>query len=146
MLKMIIETKDLGNVEISEKDIINFPHGLYGFRNCLKFVLLSDNKDNNTFMWLQNVDSREPRFVVIDPLKLIKNYYVSPDEVRPFINLRDDKDLRLLAITTVTAGAKEVYANLKCPIAINARDNIAAQVILDTDDYPIRYYILKREA
>ena len=142
---MIIATKDLGNVEISEKDIIDFPHGLYGFKDCRHFVLLSDNKENNPFMWLQNVDSREPRFVVIDPLRIFRNYSVPADVVRSFVGLDSEKDLRLLAITTVTKGAKEVYANLKCPIAINARDNIATQVVLDTDDYPIRYYILKRE-
>lgn len=142
---MIIGTKDLGNVEISENDIISFPRGLYGFKESRRFVLLSDGKDDNPFLWLQCVDSREPRFVVIDPLSVFKNYTVPADAVKSYIPLDSEDNLRLLAITTVTAGAKEIYVNLKCPIVINARGNIAAQVILDSEDYPLRYYILKKE-
>ena len=142
---MVINTKDFGNVEISEKDIICFPHGLYGFKDFHRFVLLSDNKEDNPFIWLQCVDSREPRFVVIDPLKVFKNYNIPTDAVKSFISLDDENNLRMLAITTVTEGTKEIYVNLKCPIAINAHDNIAVQVILDNEDYPLRYYILKKE-
>ena len=142
---MIISTKDLGNVEISEEDIITFPHGLYGFKEFHRFILLSDNNKNNPFIWLQSVDSREPRFVVIDPFRVFENYNVSVNSVQSCISLGKESDLRLLAITTVTAGTKEIYVNLKCPIVINARENIADQVILDNEDYPLRYYLLKRE-
>ena len=142
---MIISTKDLGNVEISREDIITFPHGLYGFKNFHRFVLLSDNKKNNPFIWLQCVDSREPRFVVIDPLRVFENYNVPGDCVQSHIPFDDESDLRILAITTVTVGTKEIYVNLKCPIVINARHNIAEQVILDNEEYPLRYYLLKRE-
>lgn len=142
---MVITTKDLGNVEISEEDIVDFPHGLYGFKDCRKFVVLTDNADNNPFMWLQNVDDKEPRFVVVDPIKLFSNYHVPLDAARGLIPITDENDMRFLAITTVTRGAREVYVNLKCPIVINARENVAAQVILDTEDYPIRYYLAKKE-
>lgn len=142
---MIIKTKDFGNVEICEEDIVKFPHGLYGFEDSKEFVVLSDNKEDNPFMWLQSVRNIEPRFVVIDPMKIFKNYYVPPEAARPLIPIDDERDLRFLAITTVISGAKEVYVNLKCPIVINARENIAAQVILDIDDYPFRYYLVKRE-
>lgn len=142
---MLITTKDLGTVEVDAKDVIEIPFGLYGFKDFHKFVLLSDNKENNPFMWLQSTENREPRFVVIDPLKIFENYKVPTSAAEPLVSIEDEKDLRLLAITTVTAGAKEIYVNLKCPIIINARENIAAQVILENEDYPLRYYLLKRE-
>jgi flagellar assembly factor FliW len=142
---MVVSTKDLGNVEISEENIIMFPHGLYGFKDFHRFVLLSGKKRDSLFLWLQCVDSREPRFVVIDPLKIIKNYNIPAGAVKSAVTPGDEKNLRILAITTVTSGAKEIYVNLKCPIVINACDNTATQVILDNDDYPLRYYILKRE-
>lgn len=142
---MVIDTKDLGSVEIGEKDIIKFPHGIFGFKDCRRFVLLSDKNKDNPFLWLQYVDSREPRFVVVDPLRVFKGYVVPASAARPLIDC-SESDMRLLAITTVTAGADKVYVNLKCPIVINARDNTAAQIILDSEDYPLRYYILKRGA
>ncbi|HEX2937972.1 MAG TPA: flagellar assembly protein FliW [Ruminiclostridium sp.] len=142
---MIITTKDLGNVEIAEQDIVKFPHGLYGFKNKKNFVVLSDNNDENPFMWLQSTDSREPRFVVIDPVKIFNNYYVPIESAKSLIPIENETDMRFLAITTVTKGAHEIYVNLKCPIVINARRNIAAQIILDSEDYPIRYYLVKKE-
>lgn len=138
---MIIDTKDFGKIEISEKDIIFFPRGLYGFENFHKFVLLDGNKKNSIFKWLQCVETSELRFVVIDPLKILRNYNIPFDVLKSSVCLEDKKNLRLLAVTTVTAGAKEIYVNLKCPIAVNTRNNTAAQVILDTEDYPLRYYI-----
>jgi Uncharacterized protein conserved in bacteria len=142
---MIVGTKDFGNVEVSEKDIIRFPHGLYGFKQFKRFALLSEEGKDSLFMWLQYVDSPEPRFVVTDPHRIAKNYRVSPEAAKAVIPLDNEKDLRLLAITTVTPGTREVYANLKCPVVINARKNVAAQIILEKEDYPMRYYIIKRE-
>lgn len=138
---MIINTKDLGKIEISEKDIIQFPKGLYGFKDFHRFALLRNNKSNSIFMWLQCVDSSEPRFVVIDPLKIFSNYNIPVDAVKSAVSLEDDESLRLLAVTTVTSEAKEIYVNMKCPIVINTRNNTAAQVILDNEEYPLRYYI-----
>lgn len=145
MSKLIIKTKGLGDVEVDSKDIITFPEGLYGFENAKKFVLLSGNNEGNSFMWLQFAGNCEPRFVVIDPFKVFSNYNIPEKEISPLIKLDKEENLRVLAITTVTKGAKSIYVNLKCPIVINARENIAAQIILDNEDYPIRYYMYKGE-
>lgn len=143
MNKLVIKTKGLGNVEVDSKDIIRFPEGLYGFENAKKFVLLSGNEEGNPFMWLQCADSCEPRFVVIDPFKIFNDYNIPANAISPLIKLDDNENLRVLAITTITKGAKDIYVNLKCPIVINARENIATQIILDNEDYPIRYYMYK---
>lgn len=142
---MVIQTKDLGDVIIEPKDIIQFPQGLYGFEKTRNFVLLSDNDEENPFMWLQCTDSREPRFVVIDPYRVFKDYHVSAISAPSIISLKGEESMRVLVIATVTSGAKEIFVNLKCPIVINAKDNTAAQIILDNDDYPIRYYLFKKE-
>lgn len=145
MNKLVVKTKGLGDVEVNAKDIIHFPQGLYGFEDAKNYVLLSGNEEGNPFMWLQCTDSREPRFVVVDPFKIFDNYNVPQNDIHQIIKLDDNKNLRVLAITTVTKGAKDIYVNLKCPIIINARENIAAQIILDNEDYPIRYYMYKGE-
>jgi flagellar assembly factor FliW len=144
---MIISTKDFGNVEISEEDVIYFPHGLYAFADYHRFVLLYDKNrnGNNPFMWLHCVEKDGPRFVVIDPLKFFSDYKVLNDEIATAVSLKNKDDLRLLCIATVTKDAKEVYVNLKCPITINARENIAVQAVLDNENYPIRYYLYKKE-
>lgn len=145
---MIISTKDFGNVDIAEEDVIYFPHGLFGYPENHRYVILFDkrNADTNPFMWLQSVDEDGPRFVVIDPLKFFSDYDILNDEIKEAISLKDKEDLRLLSIATVTLNAEQVYANLMCPVAINARDNIAIQAVLaDGEKYPIRYNLLKKE-
>lgn len=145
---MVISTKDFGNVDIAEEDILYFPHGLFGFSENHRYAILFDkrNEDANPFMWLQSIDEGGPRFVVIDPRKFFSDYDILNDEISLAISLKAKEDLRLLCIATVTENAKQVYANLKCPIVINAKDNIAAQIVLDDEEkYPIRYNLLKKE-
>lgn len=138
---MVVHTKEHGDLEVDEKELLQFPHGLYGFEDFKRFVLLEGGKQS-PFMWLQCADSREPRFVVTDPNRFVSGYRVPPAEAAPLVGLESEGSLRILAITTVTAGAKEVYVNLKCPIVVNLRDHVAAQVILD-EEYPLRFYLHK---
>ncbi len=138
---MIVHTKEHGDIEVDEKDVIRFPQGLYGFEGARNFVLLPGGADS-PFFWLQCADSPDPRFVVTDPHLIAEGYRVPAAEVAALISLQEESSLRLLAITTVTAGAREIYVNLKCPIVINGKDNIAAQAILE-ENYPLRFYLHK---
>lgn len=141
---MLIETKEMGFVQVNKKDIISFPKGVYGYEYAKNFVLLGDNSKDKIFMWLQCTDRINPRFAVIDPSVLFKDYSPTINEsLTGLIHLKDKNDLRFLVIATVTGNVKDLYFNLKCPIIINSRDNIAAQIILDDVTYPMRYYLVK---
>lgn len=143
---MVIQTKELGFVEIREEEIICFSHAIYGFEGATRFSLLHDeSKPNNPFMWLQCIDRREPCFAVIDPHAYFSDYHpVLSDEDMQAIQLTDEKFLRFLVIATVPKNVQDMSLNLKCPIAINSEKNIAMQVILDNAEYPMRYYMLRR--
>lgn len=138
---MVIETKELGFVEIDDSEIIRFPHAIYGFHHALRFALLKKKKDDaNPFMWLQCVDQKEPCFIVVDPHALFNDYCpeLPPEEIET-IELKNPEDLRLLLIATVHQSIRDMYVNLRCPIMINARKNIAMQVILENDKFPMKY-------
>ncbi|MDR3645346.1 MAG: flagellar assembly protein FliW [Clostridia bacterium] len=142
---MIIETKDLGFVEVEESNVIHFPHGIYGFEGAKRYALLSDHDSSNPFLWLQHADSREPCFVVTDAHRLFSDY--SPEvtpQMEETIGLKTPDALRILTIVTVPKDYRGLSLNLKCPILINAADNVAAQVILEDDTYPMRYYLFGR--
>jgi flagellar assembly factor FliW len=143
---MVIETKDLGFVEIDEREIITFSHAIYGFEGAARFVLLSDKtKRDNPFMWLQCVDMKEPCFAVIDPHAIFSDYMpVLTAEDREAIGLSSAEYLRYAVLATVPKNIHELYVNLKCPIVINSQRNIAMQVILENSDYPMRYYVFKK--
>lgn len=141
---MIIETKLLGYVEVEDGNIIRFPSGIYGFDGVSRFALLTNKNSDNPFIWLQCADKKEPCFVVADPKRLFADY--DPDitpAMLESVELDSADALRLLVIATIESGYKRIYFNLKCPIIINSVKNIAAQVILEDDKYPMRYLVSK---
>lgn len=144
---MIIETKELGFVEIAEEEIIRFPRAIYGFSQADRFALLKKKKDDaNPFMWLQCVDAKEPCFIVADPHALFNDYAPAiPPEELALVGLRDAGDLRLLLIATVPGNVREITVNLRCPVIINARGNLAAQVILENDGLPMKYLLFAKK-
>ena len=51
--KITIQTRDFGQQEILEEDIIYFPNGIFAFENCKRFVLFSPLGDEASPMWLR---------------------------------------------------------------------------------------------
>lgn len=143
---MLIKTKYLGLVEADESCFLTFPHGIYGFEDARRFALLRNRGDDNPFMWLQNVDSPEPCFIVAEPHRILPPY--APEITSGMalaIGLTSDDALRMLVIATVPGEFRNMTVNLKCPVLINSERNIAAQVILEDDRYPMRFCPLAGE-
>lgn len=143
---MVIATKESGHVEIDEKEIITFSRPIYGFEGAVRYVLLKDmTKEDNPFMWLQCVEKPEPCFAVVDPFALFQQYKpVVSDEDKATLGLADHSHLRYLVIASVPANLRDLSFNLKCPIVINARQNIAIQLIMERSDYSMRHYLFDR--
>ena len=77
---MIIQTKYLGEVEISEEQILHFPKGVLGFENHYDFVIL-DIFENHHFKILQSLKHPEIAFFIINPWDFFNDYEVDiPDE------------------------------------------------------------------
>lgn len=143
---MVIKTKELGFVEVAEKDIITFARPLYGFEDVTHFALLSDrSKPDNPFMWLQCADRPEPCFAVADPYVIFHDYAprLSAEDERT-LGLTSARFLRLVVIATVPREVRKLSVNLRCPIAINSEDNTAIQAILDNQDYPMKYCLFEK--
>ena len=140
---MKLTTRIFGEIEIEDSKIITFPKGIIGFPDMTQFALMHDrDKDSNTIRWLQSLD--EPTFAmpVMDPL------YVKPDfnpvveeEVIKDLLPMADEDMLVLVTVTVPQDLTKMTVNLKGPIIINSDNCKAAQVIIDDDDYPVKYPI-----
>ena len=140
---MRLTTRIFGEIEIDDSKIIRFPKGIIGFPDMTQFALMHDkDKDSNTIRWLQSLD--EPTFAmpVMDPL------YVKPDfnpvveeEVIKDLLPMEDEDMLVLVTVTVPQDLTKMTVNLKGPIIINSDSCVAAQVIIDDDEYPVKYPI-----
>lgn len=137
--KIIIQTRDFGEQEISKADIIDFPNGIFGFEDSKRFVVLSPLGDEASPMWLQSVDSIVPCFIVFKPLDFITDYAPEPalDDLA-LIKLEDKEDIEVLSIAVIPEDYKKTTLNIKSPIIVNKKDRIAVQTILD-EDYDIKF-------
>lgn len=138
MIKMKIMTRDFGEAEIDDKTIINIPDGIIGFESTKRYTLLSPLGEDTFPMWLQSVDGAEPCFVVYDPMQIYPDYrFEITDEEQERLKIGAYTPYRCLTVAIVPDDYKKTTINLRCPIVINTKDNIAAQVMLE--DYDFKY-------
>ena len=142
---MKIVTRDFGEVEIDESTIITIPNGIIGFEDTKRYTLLSPLGEDTFPMWLQAVDSAEPCFLVYDPWHIYPDYnFEIDDEMQSTLKVEDGDGLRLLAVAIVPDDYKKTTINLRCPIILNTKNNVAGQTILE--DYEFKYPVYSEEA
>lgn len=136
--KMKITTRDFGEVEIDESTIISIPGGILGFENYTRYTLLSPLGEDIFPMWLQSVDAPQPCFVVYDPMHIYPDYnFEITDEEQSQLKISENAPYRVLTVAIVPDDYKKTTINLRCPLVINTRENVAAQIILE--DYDFKY-------
>lgn len=135
---MKITTRDFGEVEIDDSTVIDIPGGILGFEQYTKYTLLSPLGENTFPMWLQSVEAVQPCFVVYDPMQIYSDYvFEITDEEQAQLKINEDVPYRVLTVAIVPDDYKKTTINLRCPLVINTRENIAAQIILE--DYDFKY-------
>jgi len=147
---MLIDTRDFGDIEVNDEELITFPAGLFAFEDLRKFALISPLGEDVYPKWLQSVEDLTPCFVVFDPEIIEENYVVKLESFEEKLLKLDggltDKnsnDLKFLAIATVPDDFKKTVVNMKAPIVINMANRLATQVILPSDcnyDFRFRLY------
>ena len=140
---MQIKTKVFGEITIDDDKIIDFPNGIVGFPDLIQFTLIHDEeKGKDSIHWLQSL--QEPAFAmpVMDPLLVCPEYNpeVDDDILKNIGELIPDETLILVTVT-VPKELQAMSVNLRAPIVINAAEKKATQVIVDGDEYPIKYPI-----
>ncbi|MGN0687527.1 MAG: flagellar assembly protein FliW [Oscillospiraceae bacterium] len=135
---MNIKTRDFGEIQIDESTIISFPTGIIGFEDTKRYTLLSPLGEDKFPMWLQSVEAPEPCFVVYDPMEIYPDYkFEISDEEQSELGLDENAPYRCLTAAIVPDDYRKTTVNLRCPIVINLRDNVAAQIIL-TEHYDFK--------
>ena len=141
---MVAETKFFGTVDIEDDKIIEFPMGIIGFENFKKFALIYDmeKEERSPISWLQSMDEPLLALPVVSPLDILGEYNpIIEDELTKIIGDPADADLLILVSMTIPSDITKVTANLKAPFIINAKDGKAMQVIVENQDYDIRFNV-----
>lgn len=140
---MLIKTKVFGEIEVREETIIEFPSGIIGFPEMKKFLLIHEEEEEKKgIRWLQSIE--EPGFAmpVMDPLAILEEYNPEiEEELLKEIGEVTQENILALVTLSVPSDLTKMSINLQGPIIINAEERKACQIILDTDKYPVKYYI-----
>ncbi|MCI8441149.1 MAG: flagellar assembly protein FliW [Provencibacterium sp.] len=133
---MKIRTRDFGEMEIHESEIVNFRQPLFGFEGSSRYVFLHDDEISEQFVWLQSVDEEEVRFIMVDPATVSDSY--QPKLSQETMQMLGDEEYMCWLIVVIPDDFRKATVNLKSPVVVNPSRMVAAQVILE-EDFPIRF-------
>lgn len=142
---MQVKTRDFGEINISENEIIEFPEGVVAFEDEHRFVLISPCGENKYPMWLQSVDNENLCFILFNPFEFFENYSITVDNSElEKINIGEDTPVSYFVIAVVPERYVDTTVNMKSPIIINSDNNKGIQVIA-AENYPLRFPAFKKE-
>lgn len=141
---MKVNTKIFGEVDIDDSKIIEFSKGIIGFPELTKFALIHDEEKGVGvgIRWLQSM--QEPAFAmpVMDPLLVCGDYNPQvEDELLKDLGDLNGENLLVLVTVTVPSDLTKMSVNLRGPIVINSQTRKACQVIVDGEDYAVKFPI-----
>lgn len=141
---MILQTKYFGELNIEEEDIYSFERGIPGFEGVRKYILIDNEEPDSPFKWLQGVDEPKPAFVIVDPFVVRKDYEINlNDEILEELDIKKAEDVSVFCIVVVPEDVSKMTVNLQAPLVLNNACHMGRQLILDTDRYGVRHYILE---
>lgn len=141
---MLVKTKYFGEINLSEDKIITMERGMFGFEEYKKYTILYDSEKEGrpNVSWLQSVEEPGLAFPVINPLVVKEDYNpVVEDELLKGLGEITEENIVILLLLTVPQDATQMTANLKAPIIINADTRKGAQVVVENEEYEIKYMI-----
>ena len=144
---MKVETSRFGIIDISEKEIVRFTEGLYGFEKEIEFTFLPFNPNVESPMeWMQSLNSDHLAFVVTDPYLYLPDYKLKLSEKdKKRVELEEEDLFLTRAIVTIPENYSEMTVNLIAPLVINKDKGVAKQFVLTNMDYDTRHYLLPEE-
>ena len=141
---MEIDTTRFGRITLDEKNLIQMPHGMLGFPDARRFVIVQHRK-NSPFLWYQSVDDPALAFVITNPYLFKPDYEVELGDVLEELSWNGDKDtLELYVVVNIPRGSPEkMTANLVGPILINNNNRQAVQLVLGNSSYSHQFPLIQ---
>ena len=136
-------TRDFGEIEIQETDILHFTQPPFGFEQFQQYIILFDDEMDNGFAWMQSIDDSELCFILLDAEYFAPSYApVMPDNMADTLG---GNNISTWVICVVPTDAHRATANLKSPVYINLDTKKGTQIILQ-QEYPVRQPLIEQEA
>ena len=142
---MLVKTRFFGEVDIEDEKILTFDNGIMGFEDMKRWTLIYDIEKGSEgpISWFQSLDMAELALPVINPYTVIAVYepVVEDELLKPLGEFKDEELVTLLTITIPSEDPSKTTANFRAPILINPVNRKGIQVIVNNEDYPIKFSI-----
>jgi flagellar assembly factor FliW len=140
-----IETTRFGTISIEEERIIFMPHGMLGFPERHRFVLLQ-HKEQSPLYWYQSVADPVLVFVLTNHFLFVPDYRVDVDDYLNKMSWGDGSRgdyLEFYVVVNVPKGNPEkMTANLIGPLLVNNSNLEAMQVVVNDSEYTHNHPLL----
>lgn len=141
---MQITTRDFGDIEIKESDIILFQEGIPGFEELTKYVMIKNADEELPFHWLQSIENPQLAFIIINPFLFKKDYdFTIPKSVVDKLEIKGYEDVEIYSIVSIPEDFNKMTANLLAPLIINPKKGLGKQLVLDGTQYHTRHLIIE---
>ncbi len=138
---MKIQTKMMGEVDIDERQVIDFPDGLIGFKKFTSYALL--DAPQKPYFLLQSMELAELGFILLDPFLFRPDYAVdATDELMGTLGVSDPEDALVLTLVTVPPNGGPVTANLMGPLVIGRKARRGAQIVLSDQRWQTKHDVM----
>ena len=141
---MELKATRFGNIEYGRSDVMSMVKGFLGFEHLKQFIVVS-LEGQEPFKWFQSTEDENIAFLMIDPVFFKPDYVVdiTPGEIA-ILQASSLEDITLFVLVTIPDGQPEkMSANLQGPLAINMKDNCAAQLVLSESGYSTEHSIFE---
>ena len=139
---MIIKSRLLGDIEIDETRVINFPCGIPGFENDREYAIIPIEGEG-PFFYMQAVRNPDLCLVLAVPFVFFPDYEMelSPESMDILEVENSEQNLAIFSVLTIPRDFKEVTANLLAPIIVNPAVKKGIQYVPVNSRYQTKHRI-----
>ncbi len=142
---MKIQTRLLGELEIKEESIIEFPEGILGFPDSHEFALV-EVPGNELFFLLQDVNEEFISFILTDPFKAYPDYEINiSDEELEKIKIEEKEQVGVMGIVTLAKPFVNSTVNLLAPVILNLEKKLGKQYVLNDMNFKTKHPLFNQK-
>jgi flagellar assembly factor FliW len=135
-----VVSRRFGTFEVPADRVLRFPHGLIGFPEARRFVIL-EHRPTSPFKWMLCVDDPELAFAVADPAELVAGYRPPIEAAARLLGI-EPGEVGVLVIVTIPPEPSGMTVNLMAPVAVDLRTRQARQIVLEGGRLDARHPVL----
>lgn len=137
---MNVNAKYFGPITYKEKELIHIDNGLIGFESYSDYLPIPFQEGDDSLISLQCLEDEDLSFILMNPFGIYPDYTpeLSEQDLRD-LGAESINDISFYVISVIRETVAQSTVNLKAPLAVNAINRRAKQIILEQTEYTFRH-------